>query len=1567
MGTQAQILDISPADLSDPKLTRLNKNFGMLAAQILAAQKGLKTTTAAMTAVTTPSVSSGAGPTPTPPSPSNFSTIIEASQFCGGGGLSDVCINAAIQSAPTAGAAIHCKAGAWQINGAILMNKPNILLFGDGPGTIFQVNAASTFASGVVQVTANNNSIQSLLLEGSITSSTELDFSVLFGTMAGDPMHPTLTNNSMIWVSNGASTFYLYNVIVQDCGGYALLLDSRMQNLVGMNVLSCIFQNNIALVYGGTTGGHTYHGVGSWVGGIFAAGGGDGTNPYGYNSQVYAATQVQGLVVSNCTFKNITGNCVWSYTYTTANLHQNFSVFGSLFSDVGRDGTEMGDVQNFTVNNNYYYRIGYVAGSPAYYPGQNAVAIDTSGYCQNGKYSGNAMLNVNGECIDLDGFTSGEVSNNSMMISWNTDPLYVTDQIANYGYSPGAAQNITTGIQTNATYDPRGGQRVTIIGNTVQNMGNMAVNLFNAQNDLVTGNSIWHPGNSSLGATAIGVPVLLGTSASTGSPYVSPPRHNKLNVITGNTINYDCAGVQYCVAEVDTYGTVDGPNYVYNNRILGSNLGEFLPSSGGLAGGSNSSYLFHTNSGLSSTPQANLARNIVQREGVSTQGAWKVYSQNLATNVATLLMQLGDTGILNVSQNGAANTGALVTASRSTFGSLVDYLYVGKTIVDGYSVYGMYNASTSFYDTEANSLNDSYGLIRYRRTGGVGSGGVFEISYSTSGGLRVWNTIGAGGGGSPGGGDESIQYNNSSAFGGDGNLLWDYTNQVMSIRGKTGASSYAAFVVTDLNTPHTAYARFDGGLLSNFNSWQSINGGAQGAGAYLAGHAIVPYSSTGGYIDFEVLGYANFPAPLNGLGSFGANDVLLWASATNSTVTPNSTYGLQTNAFIMAAGGFAVPNTASAPYNNTDVIQAKAGGVTARWLIASDSLFLVAESAPALSASGQSRFYMDSTSHSVKVSMDGAAYRDLFGASSVAGSDTMLQYNSSSSFGADGNLTWDYTGQALTVKGKTGVAAYAALLVTDSNSPHTAYIQSDGGFLTNNTNQNAIQAPSGGVTAALLIATDSWFLVQEAAPALSASGQTRLYMDSTSHKVRISQNGAAYVDLLGSVAVAGSDQQIQYNHAGAFGADANFYWDYTNKTFHVKGASASAAVIESSAVAVLDVVSNAGVANTYANFRGFSYSGSGFNIGTLLDGYSYRGSAISPSSTVAGDSLMSFRGFGWAGSAKAFGGQFALIAGSNWTSISAETYLSFYTTAAGSTSVLEHVRITGLGHVLINATVDDSSGAVLQMTGFVSATVGYYSAGSAFDTFKALAGGAHLGLGVTVDQALYSKTLSSSPNPPGAGYAAFAHNSGSTWWYYNPSTSAWSTVNLAALSGGVTSLNGLTGAVSIAAGTGITVAAGGASVTVTNAGVTSLAGTTNQVTVSAATGGVTISLPTNVVLGSGSSGAIYCFSTAFNAISTAGGLAVRENSAGSGGSGANVNDLTSNGTVVIDNNHRFVGEGVYCPSYGVTAADFNPFVGGIQYTGALGPYMLNWATGFTIGAVTYHNIEIAGGCVVGIS
>jgi hypothetical protein len=145
--------------------------------------------------------------------------------------------------------------------------------------------------------------------------------------------------------------------------------------------------------------------------------------------------------------------------------------------------------------------------------------------------------------------------------------------------------------------------------------------------------------------------------------------------------------------------------------------------------------------------------------------------------------------------------------------------------------------------------------------------------------------------GSPGGTDKMVQYNLAGGFGGDAGLEWTYTGN----KQLTVSSDY----------------------------WSSLTvapGGILNAGISLA--PILTGTSRGGYIDFANLLYANFPVPLTG-ASFGGGDILMWVSGVNGTVSPITSFGINTNAFMNASAGFVTLGT------NTNIIQAPNGGIYA--------------------------------------------------------------------------------------------------------------------------------------------------------------------------------------------------------------------------------------------------------------------------------------------------------------------------------------------------------------------------------------------------------------------------------------------------------------------------------------------------------------------------------------------------------------------------------------------------------------------------------------------------------------
>ena len=113
-----------------------------------------------------------------------------------------------------------------------------------------------------------------------------------------------------------------------------------------------------------------------------------------------------------------------------------------------------------------------------------------------------------------------------------------------------------------------------------------------------------------------------------------------------------------------------------------------------------------------------------------------------------------------------------------------------------------------------------------------------------------------------------------------------------------------------------------------------------------------------------------------------------------------------------------------------------------------------------------------------------------------------------------------------------------------------------------------------------------------------------------------------------------------------------------------------------------------------------------------------------------------------------------------------------------------------------------STAQALNVTGYGIASDGWNAGTCALSTcIEAIDGGGTFGLGVTVGQALYpaAATTCSSLNTPASTYGGVGYaGTGIQYCFYNQTTSSWNTVNLASSGGGVTSLNSLTGGLTIA-------------------------------------------------------------------------------------------------------------------------------------------------------------------------
>ena len=129
---------------------------------------------------------------------------------------------------------------------------------------------------------------------------------------------------------------------------------------------------------------------------------------------------VAGFEIRRSSFTRVTGTAIWTHSYSESPRNSDGFIHDNTISSVGRDAVQVGHATRVRVANNSGSEIGF----PAEYVDAEhhavAVALDTAGNVDRSNYSGNRFTDVNGQCIDLDGFHDGAVTGNSCL---NTKPL----------------------------------------------------------------------------------------------------------------------------------------------------------------------------------------------------------------------------------------------------------------------------------------------------------------------------------------------------------------------------------------------------------------------------------------------------------------------------------------------------------------------------------------------------------------------------------------------------------------------------------------------------------------------------------------------------------------------------------------------------------------------------------------------------------------------------------------------------------------------------------------------------------------------------------------------------------------------------------------------------------------------------------------------------------------------------------------------------------------------------------------------------------------------------------------
>lgn len=179
--------------------------------------------------------------------------------------------------------------------------------------------------------------------------------------------------------------------------------------------------------------------------------------------------------VRDSTFKRIVGNALWTHSLRISPRLQDGVFAGNHFETIGRDAIQVGHATRVRVEGNIGAAIGYPVELVDVEHGGIPVGIDTAGNVDDSVYAGNRFEEVNGSCIDLDGFHDGSVRDNTCVDLKN-------QQDYPFGHF---------GLVMNNTDPDSHSQNIEIAGNTIDGMKYGGLYLMGSGHR-VTGNRFLH-------------------------------------------------------------------------------------------------------------------------------------------------------------------------------------------------------------------------------------------------------------------------------------------------------------------------------------------------------------------------------------------------------------------------------------------------------------------------------------------------------------------------------------------------------------------------------------------------------------------------------------------------------------------------------------------------------------------------------------------------------------------------------------------------------------------------------------------------------------------------------------------------------------------------------------------------------------------------------------------------------------------------------------------------------------------------------------------------------------------